>query len=120
MFSTHQGRLPKELALSGITEIKDANRYLRERYLPTFNAEFMQPALEEGSAFVGYLGGDIDDVLCEHHQRVVGNDNCVSFEGLSADTRRPLSPALRQGPGQGARYPDRAVHIPRPAPIGSI
>jgi hypothetical protein len=24
----------------------------------------------------------LDDVLCERHERVVGNDNCVSFEGL--------------------------------------
>ena len=52
MFLTHQGRLPKELILAGITELEEANRYIRERYLPAFNAEFKQPALEEGSAFV--------------------------------------------------------------------
>ena len=82
MFSTHQGRLPKELALAGITEMEEANRYLREKYLPAFNAEFSQPSPEEGSAFVRYPGRDLDDVLCEHHERVVGKDNCVSFEGL--------------------------------------
>ena len=82
MFSTHQGRLPKELAWAGITELEAANRYIREKYMPAFNAEFRQPAQEEGSAFVRYLGGELDDVLCEHHERVVGKDNCVSFEGL--------------------------------------
>ena len=81
-FSTHQSRLVKELALAGITEMEEANRYIREKYLPEFNAEFQQPAQEEGSAFVSYVGVDIDEVLCEHHQRVVGKDNCVAFEGL--------------------------------------
>jgi len=59
-----------------------ANRYLKEVYLPAFNAEFMQPAMEEGSAFVPWIGGELDDILCEQHERVVGKDNCVAFEGL--------------------------------------
>ena len=82
MFKTHQGRLPQELALAGITDMESANRYLREVYLPRFNAEFMQPAMEEGSAFVRWIGESLDDVLCERHERTVGNDNCVSFEKL--------------------------------------
>jgi len=93
MFSTHQSRLTKELALAGITEMEEANRYLRETYMPAFNAEFKQPAMEEGSAFVRYVGGDLDEVLCEHHERAVGKDNCVSFETLTlqipADGPRP-------------------------------
>lgn len=82
MFRTHQERLPKELALAGITGMAEANRYLREVYLPGFNAEFMQPAVEEGSAFVPWIGGGLEDILCERHERVVGNDNCVSFERM--------------------------------------
>lgn len=82
MFSTHQARLPRELALMGITDMEAANRYLREHYRPAFNAEFMRPAMEEGSAFVPYLGRDLDDVLCEQFERTVGKDNCVSFESL--------------------------------------
>lgn len=82
MFRTHQERLPKELALAGITNMIAANQYLKEVYMPAFNAEFMQPATEEGSAFVPWIGGQLADILCEHHERVVGHDNCVSFEGL--------------------------------------
>jgi transposase len=82
MFGTHQGRLPKELTLAGIKDMEIANRYVREIYLPAFNAEFMQPAMEEGSAFVPYIGTGLDDILCEQHARTVGKDNCVSFEGL--------------------------------------
>ena len=83
-FATHQDRLVKELAFFGITDMAEANRYLRERYLPAFNAEFMEPATEAGSCFVPLLAGQrIDDILCEQYDRTVGRDNCVSFEGRS-------------------------------------
>jgi transposase len=81
-FGTHQGRLPQELALAGITDMKTANRYLQEVYLPAFNAEFAQPAMEQGSAFVPWIGDSLEDILCEQYERTVGNDNCVRFEGL--------------------------------------
>jgi transposase len=81
-FRTHQDRLPKELVASGITDMDEANRYLKELYQPAFNAEFMQPAQEDGSAFVPWLGGSLDGILCEQFERVVGKDNCVAFEGM--------------------------------------
>jgi len=81
-FGTHQGRLPNELAAAGITDMEAANRYLREVYQPAFNAEFACPAQEEGSAFVPWIGGSLDDILCEQHERTVSPDNCVRFEGL--------------------------------------
>jgi hypothetical protein len=80
-FGTHQQRLPKELALHGIITMETANRYLAEVYLPAFNAEFMQPAAEEGTAFLKWIGANLDDILCEQHERTVTADNCVSFEG---------------------------------------
>ena len=55
MFRTHQDRLPRELALVGITDRADANRDLTEVYRSAFNAEFMQPAMEEGSDFVDWM-----------------------------------------------------------------
>ena len=51
-FETHQGRLTKELALVGITDMAAANAYIRDVYLPAFNAEFAHPSREDGSAFV--------------------------------------------------------------------
>lgn len=81
-FGTHQGRLPNELKLQGIKTIGAANCYLKKCYLPAFNQEFMQPAREKGSAFVPFLGGNLDDILCEQFERRVGNDNCVAFERM--------------------------------------
>ena len=81
-FGTHQGRLPFELVAAGITDMEAANRYLQEVYRPAFNAEFAHPAPEEGSAFVPWIGGCLDDILCEQYERTVSADNCVRFEGL--------------------------------------
>jgi transposase len=82
-FKTHQDRLVKELALHGITDMDAANRYLAQTYLPAFNAEFMQPAPEEGSAFVPWTGDNLDDILCQQDERTVSADNCISFEGMT-------------------------------------
>ena len=81
-FGTHQGRLPQELALAGITDMEVANRYLQEVYRQAFNTEFSQSAPEEGSAFVPWIGGNLDDTLCEQYERTVSADNCVRFETL--------------------------------------
>lgn len=81
-FATHQDRLPKELALAGITNMTDANRYLANIYRPRHNTEFTVEAREEGSAFVPWFGGNLDDILCEQIDRKVDHNNCVKFEGL--------------------------------------
>lgn len=80
-FSTHQQRLPRELALYGIKTMADANRYLQDYYLPAFNTEFAcKPAIDD-SAFVPLIGHRHEEVLCEHFQRTVDRDNTVSFQG---------------------------------------
>ena len=82
-FQTHQGRLPQELARAAITDMDSANRYLEEVYMPAHNREFTVPSTCPGTGYVPFISGSLPDILCEHHERAVGNDNCVSFEGLS-------------------------------------
>ncbi len=79
-FRTHQDRLPKELAAYGITTMDAANRYLTEVYQATFNSEFQQVAAERGSAFVPWVGANLNDILCEQYERTVTSDNCVIFK----------------------------------------
>jgi len=81
-FHTHQERLVRGLALAGITDLAAANGYLHKHYRPAFNLEFMQPAQEVGSAFVPCVGTDLSEIFCEHFERVVGADNCVSFQAV--------------------------------------
>ena len=65
---------------------------LEEVYRSAFNQEFSHPAREEGSAFVPFLGGSLDDVLCEQYERTMGQDHCIRFEGrvlqIPADRHR--------------------------------
>ena len=44
MFGTLQKRLPQELRLAGITDMVEANRFLKEVFLPQHNARFATPA----------------------------------------------------------------------------
>ena len=82
-FQTHQGRLPQELARAGITDMDGANRYLEQVYRSGHNREFGVPSTLTGTAYVPFISASLPDILCEQHERTVGNDNCVSFEGLS-------------------------------------
>lgn len=83
MFGTLQGRLPQELRLRSITTMEEANRFLREVYLPEHNARFRTPAEEEGTAFVPWVGRGLADILCVQEERTVGNDNTVRYNTLS-------------------------------------
>ena len=82
-FGTHQERLPKELAKAGITEMAGANRYLETHYRRAHNSGFAVRAAEPASAFVEFIGTNLGDILCEHFERTVGNDNSVRFDALS-------------------------------------
>jgi|TARA_B100000315_G_C14535797_1_gene568380 transposase len=79
MFGTLQKRLPQELRLHGITTMAEANRFLKEDYLPRHNTRFAVPPEGEGSAFVPFAGA-LEDILCVQEERVVGNDNTVRYK----------------------------------------
>ena len=80
VFGTLQNRLPQELRLAGIRSIEAANRFLAEVFVAQHNARFAVAATEPGSAFVPYAG-NLAEVLCVQVERMVGNDNCVRYEG---------------------------------------
>lgn len=82
MFGTLQKRLPQELRVQGITELQEANRYVRETYLPSHNQRFAVPSQDEGSAFTPWFGQGLKDVLSIQEDRTVGNDNTVRYKGL--------------------------------------
>ena len=94
LFQTLQDRLPKELALAGITTMDAANAWLRDSYIPAHNARFTVPAEQEGSAFVAVPELELAEVLCVQEERVVGNDNCVSWPRRR--TIQPLHPVMHR------------------------
>jgi transposase len=83
VFRTLQDRLPKELALAGITDMAAANRYLVEQFVPAYNQRFAVPAAESGTAFVPWIGSNLTEILCVQEDRVVANDNTVRYQSRS-------------------------------------
>ncbi|MGE3920945.1 MAG: hypothetical protein AB7F64_08480 [Gammaproteobacteria bacterium] len=81
MFGTLQGRLPKELALAKITTMKEANIFLKEKFLPAFNRRFrIKPEMED-EAFVPWVtsNSNLEDILCIQETRTVNKDNTVNY-----------------------------------------
>jgi hypothetical protein len=81
MFRTLQDRLPKELALAGITDPDQANRFIRETYLAQHNARFAIEPAEAGSGFVPVAEAQWRDLLCIQDERTVAADNTVAWKG---------------------------------------
>jgi transposase len=82
-FGTIQGRLPQELRVNRITDYQTANRYLEEVFIPDFNRRFTVKPAQPESAFVKLPGVELELMLSARHERVVRNDNTVSFHNLS-------------------------------------
>ena len=112
VFGTLQKRLPQELRLAKIRTIAGANRYLKERFIADYNARFAVPAAEPGSAFTPYVGRPIEDVLCVQEDRVVGADNCVSYNrrSLQIPRQRHRQHYVR-ATVRVHEYPDRSLAI---------
>jgi transposase len=79
---TLQDRLVNELRVAGIRTVAAANRYLTERFLPTYNATFTRPPADPHAAFVPLGRSDLDQILCHEEERIVAPDNTVVLGGL--------------------------------------
>jgi len=69
VFHTLQDRLVKELALKEIDTVEAANLFLRDVYIPEYNARFAVAAAQEGTAFVAIPGVDLAEILCGKRQQ---------------------------------------------------
>lgn len=78
---TFQDRLVNELRVAKVTTVVAANRYLRDRFIPDYNATFSCAPADPASAFVDLGVIDLEQILCHQDERVVGRDNTVTFDG---------------------------------------
>jgi transposase len=81
-FGTIQGRLPQELRHNGITDYAAANHYLEQHFVADFNRRFTVTPAQPQSAFVKLAGIELELVLSSQHERVVRNDNTITFKNL--------------------------------------
>ena len=102
MFGKLQGRLPLELKSAGITQIDNANRFLKAEFLPDFNKRFCVAPQIAQSAFTPWKPGivELNDILCIQDQRTVNNDNTVRYKGT-----------ILQIPGDEYRYSYRKTKV---------
>lgn len=77
---TFQDRLVNELRVAGITTIVEANRYLRDTFLPQHNAAFARPARDPEPAWVRLGDANLDQILCHQETRTVAADNTVTLD----------------------------------------
>ncbi len=77
----YQDRLVKELRMAKISTIEDANRHLREVYLPKINEKFAKVPAQPQDAHVPLTTPtSLEDILCYETPRVVSNDYVVSYK----------------------------------------
>jgi len=112
MFGTLQDRMLKELRDDGITTIADADRYLREVYIPAHNRRFAVAASEPGSAFVPWKRTDLAEILCHQEDRLVGKDNTVTFGKLRLQIEpSPLRAHFVRATVELRRYADHTIGL---------
>ena len=80
MNRTLQGRLVNEFRAAHIRTVEAANRYLQERFVPTFNATFGRSPSDSTPAFVPVGRIDLEQILCHEEPRTVGRDNTVVLD----------------------------------------
>jgi hypothetical protein len=81
-FGTIQGRLPQELRLKGVADYAAANRYLEQHFIADFNRRFTIKPAQPDSAFVKLAGVELELLLSSRYERIVRNDNTVTFKNL--------------------------------------
>jgi len=83
LFKTLQDRLIKELRLSGISTVIEANRFLEEEFLPKFNARFMvEPRTKANlhKELTKQEKSKLDSIFSRQYQRAVRNDFTVDHK----------------------------------------
>lgn len=83
MFGTLQDRLVKEFKLQGITDINTANKFLKEKYIATFNEKFAVVPAKRGDLHRPLTATDtkqLPSIFAKHFERVVMNDFTLQFD----------------------------------------
>jgi transposase len=85
---TLQDRLVNELRVAHARTLTAANTYLRDRFIPQYNATFSCAPADPASAFVPVGQVDLEQILCHQEERLVARDNTVAFAGRTFQLAR--------------------------------
>jgi hypothetical protein len=81
LWLTLQDRLMAELRFYQIKTIEEANKFLKEEFIPKFNDQFSVPPREKESHFKNIGEENLDNIFCRKMKRKVSMANSFSFEG---------------------------------------
>jgi hypothetical protein len=81
LWQTLQDRLVAELRFYQITTMEEANKFLKEIFIPMFNEKFSVPPREKESHFKKPIDVDLEKVFCRKVRRKVNSSHSFSFEG---------------------------------------
>jgi hypothetical protein len=83
LWRTFQDRLIAELAFQGITTIEEANAFLKDHFIPSYNLQFGVEAEDSESAYRKNVFGNLDLIFCKKIQRKVMNGNVFSWDNVT-------------------------------------
>jgi len=118
---TQQDRLIKKMRLRQIRTREEANRYLRQHYLPDHNRRFRrEPAEPEDYHRRSPSKAELDSIFRLEEERTIGNDWVVRYQGRLLQIEResryaPAGSKVRISEGRDGqlrvRYRERAVNF---------
>mgnify|MGYP001613970355 FL=1 len=79
LWGTLQDRLVAELRYYQITTIKEANKFLKEEFIPKFNEQFSVPAREKECHFKIVSEANLDNIFCRKIKRKISLANSFSL-----------------------------------------
>ena len=83
LWRTFQDRLIAELAFQNITTIEEANLFLKDHFIPSYNLQFSVEAEDSTSAYRRNVFGNLDLIFCKKIQRKIMNGNVFSWDNVT-------------------------------------
>jgi hypothetical protein len=83
LWRTFQDRLVAELEMQSITDIDEANEFLKNHFIPAYNLQFSVVADEKESAYRKNVFGNLDIIFCKKIQRKIMCGNVFSWENVT-------------------------------------
>jgi hypothetical protein len=84
------------MRLRNISTIEDANKFIKDAYIPTHNKAFAVQAAKEGDLHRPLTTHNLDSIFCIKEERIIQNDFTVQYKNriiqLLADQKAVIRP----------------------------
>jgi len=95
LFGTLQDRLVKEMRLLGISDIANANQFLKDQYIEEHNKKYAKKPAKESDLHRETNLQELNNALCLKSQRILGNDFTISYRSRKLQLYKPHNAIIR-------------------------